>query len=63
MNNEVFIDKMIMSQLEIYGERARYFQDQNDTEMSEFFIAQGFDLIRAASQDEELMFIDTSDLK
>ena len=45
----------IMGQLEYYSDRAKYFQDQGNTEMKEFFVRQGYDLISAS--DDSIMFI------
>jgi len=45
----------IMGQLEYYSDRAKYFQDQGDTEMKDFFVRQGYDLISVS--DDSLMFI------
>ena len=50
----------IMGQLEYYSDRAKYFQDQGNTEMKEFFVRQGYDLI--AASDDSIMFIDEEEM-
>ena len=48
----------IYSQLDYYSDRAAYFNNQGDTEMRDFFVQQGYDLIES----NESIFIDTSKL-
>ena len=58
MNNQM--TNQIMGQLEFYSDRAKYFQDQGDTEMKDFFVRQGYDLISA--HDDSIMFINEEDM-
>ena len=50
MNSEA-----IYNQLDYYSDRAAYFNGQGNTEMRDFFVQQGYDLI----DENETIFIDT----
>ena len=54
------MNEVITNQLAYYADRAGQLQAEGNTDLRDFFIQQGRDLI--AAFDEELMFIDTENL-
>lgn len=48
----------IYNQLDYYSDRAAYFNSQGNTEMCDFFVQQGYDLI----DENETIFINTDEM-
>jgi len=53
-------DETILKQLCIYAERAGYWQDKGDEEMSQFFVNQGYSLLKSLDTDDGILYVDTS---
>ena len=54
------MDNIIMNQLEFYSDKAKEAQDAGDTDLRDFFVRQGYDLIQG--YETSLMTLDTEKL-